>query len=126
MSELKILSHLGYHYNIVNLLGACTQGGEDDDENMTNVYYTNTNVSSNQFEHFLLLSLSGPMLMITEYCSYGDLLNFLRAHGQDFMASILSSDEMEGELFYKNMATLYGRLRRYEDLLQLKLTFLLH
>lgn len=35
MSELKILSHLGYHDNIVNLLGACTQGGEDDDENMT-------------------------------------------------------------------------------------------
>lgn len=27
MSELKILSHLGYHDNIVNLLGACTQGG---------------------------------------------------------------------------------------------------
>lgn len=35
MSELKILSHLGYHDNIVNLLGACTQGGEDDDENRT-------------------------------------------------------------------------------------------
>ena len=28
MSELKILSHLGQHANIVNLLGACTQGGE--------------------------------------------------------------------------------------------------
>ncbi|XP_019747503.1 macrophage colony-stimulating factor 1 receptor 2 [Hippocampus comes] len=27
MCELKILSHLGYHDNIVNLLGACTQGG---------------------------------------------------------------------------------------------------
>lgn len=30
MSELKILSHLGYHDNIVNLLGACTRGGDDD------------------------------------------------------------------------------------------------
>ena len=28
MSELKILSHLGRHKNIVNLLGACTHGGE--------------------------------------------------------------------------------------------------
>lgn len=28
MSELKILSHLGQHKNIVNLLGACTQAGE--------------------------------------------------------------------------------------------------
>uniref|UniRef100_A0A8C9SNF3 receptor protein-tyrosine kinase n=1 Tax=Scleropages formosus TaxID=113540 RepID=A0A8C9SNF3_SCLFO len=27
MSELKILSHLGHHENIVNLLGACTHGG---------------------------------------------------------------------------------------------------
>ncbi|XP_070839903.1 macrophage colony-stimulating factor 1 receptor 2 [Chaetodon trifascialis] len=79
MSELKILSHLGYHDNIVNLLGACTQGG--------------------------------PMLMITEYCSHGDLLNFLRAHAQDFMASILRVDEVEGEAFYKNMAAQNARLR---------------
>nr|XP_057943621.1 uncharacterized protein csf1rb isoform X2 [Doryrhamphus excisus] len=60
MCELKILSHLGYHDNIVNLLGACTQGG--------------------------------PMLMITEYCCHGDLLNFLRLHTPDFMAAILNSD----------------------------------
>ncbi|XP_044078450.1 macrophage colony-stimulating factor 1 receptor 2 isoform X2 [Siniperca chuatsi] len=79
MSELKILSHLGYHNNIVNLLGACTRGG--------------------------------PMLMITEYCSHGDLLNFLRAHTQDFMVSILSVDEVEGEAFYKNMAAQHARLR---------------
>ncbi|XP_045895469.1 macrophage colony-stimulating factor 1 receptor 2 [Micropterus dolomieu] len=79
MSELKILSHLGYHDNIVNLLGACTRGG--------------------------------PMLMITEYCSHGDLLNFLRAHAQDFMASILRVDEVEGEAFYKNMVAQHARLR---------------
>ncbi|XP_042311061.1 macrophage colony-stimulating factor 1 receptor [Sceloporus undulatus] len=46
MSELKIMSHLGHHENIVNLLGACTHGG--------------------------------PVFVITEYCPYGDLLNFLR------------------------------------------------
>ncbi|XP_053188038.1 macrophage colony-stimulating factor 1 receptor 2 [Scomber japonicus] len=79
MSELKILSHLGYHDNIVNLLGACTRGG--------------------------------PMLMITEYCSHGDLLNFLRGHAHDFMASILSVDEVEGEAFYKNMTAQHARLR---------------
>lgn len=27
MSELKVLSYLGNHMNIVNLLGACTVGG---------------------------------------------------------------------------------------------------
>lgn len=37
MSELKILSHLGYHDNIVNLLGACTQGGEGDVRSVTPV-----------------------------------------------------------------------------------------
>ncbi|XP_069030972.1 macrophage colony-stimulating factor 1 receptor 2-like [Embiotoca jacksoni] len=79
MSELKILSHLGYHDNIVNLLGACTRGG--------------------------------PMLMITEYCSYGDLLNFLRANAQDLMTSMLSVDEVEGVAFYKNMAAQHGRVR---------------
>lgn len=62
--------------------------------------------------------------MITEYCSYGDLLNFLRAHAQDFVASILSADEIEGEPFYKNMATLYGRFRRYQDLLVPKMNIL--
>lgn len=30
MSELKVLTYLGNHTNIVNLLGACTLGGEGD------------------------------------------------------------------------------------------------
>lgn len=74
MSELKILSHLGQHSNIVNLLGACTQGG--------------------------------PMLMITEYCSHGDLLNFLRGRAQVFLEAILSVSEVNEEReLYKNMLT---------------------
>uniref|UniRef100_A0AAY5L8S0 receptor protein-tyrosine kinase n=1 Tax=Esox lucius TaxID=8010 RepID=A0AAY5L8S0_ESOLU len=52
MSELKVLSYLGNHINIVNLLGACTVGG--------------------------------PTLVITEYCCYGDLLNFLRRKRESF------------------------------------------
>ncbi|RVE63430.1 hypothetical protein OJAV_G00136190 [Oryzias javanicus] len=80
MSELKILSHLGYHNNIVNLLGACTQGG--------------------------------PMWMITEYCIHGDLLNFLRVHAQDLMAStMLTAEDGEGEACYKNTAGQKARLR---------------
>lgn len=27
MSELKMLTHIGHHANIVNLLGACTDSG---------------------------------------------------------------------------------------------------
>ncbi|XP_034546139.1 platelet-derived growth factor receptor beta [Notolabrus celidotus] len=45
MSELKIMSHLGPHLNIVNLLGACTK--------------------------------HGPLFLVTEYCRYGDLVDYL-------------------------------------------------
>ncbi|XP_015205530.2 macrophage colony-stimulating factor 1 receptor [Lepisosteus oculatus] len=71
MSELKILSHLGHHKNIVNLLGACTHGG--------------------------------PVLVITEYCSYGDLLNFLRNKAETFLAYMSGPSRMEEVNDYKNL-----------------------
>ncbi|XP_020766081.2 mast/stem cell growth factor receptor Kit isoform X2 [Odocoileus virginianus] len=69
MSELKVLSYLGNHMNIVNLLGACTIGG--------------------------------PTLVITEYCCYGDLLNFLRRKRDSFICS-KQEDHTEVAL-YKNL-----------------------
>ncbi|XP_051869433.1 macrophage colony-stimulating factor 1 receptor-like isoform X2 [Pristis pectinata] len=71
MSELKILSHLGQHSNVVNLLGACTLGG--------------------------------PVLVITEYCCYGDLLNFLKQRAQ----SLTYCDCAD---HYKNMSQLKGAI----------------
>ncbi|KAM9314826.1 KIT proto-oncogene, receptor tyrosine kinase b [Pholidichthys leucotaenia] len=65
MSELKVLSYLGHHLNIVNLLGACTIGG--------------------------------PILVITEYCCYGDLLNFLRRKKDSFLNSQV------GDSYYRNV-----------------------
>ncbi|XP_044515799.1 macrophage colony-stimulating factor 1 receptor [Gracilinanus agilis] len=70
MSELKIMSHLGQHENIVNLLGACTHGG--------------------------------PVLVITEYCHYGDLLNFLRRKAEDMLVPTLSA-EPDGGPGYRNI-----------------------
>ncbi|XP_047222050.1 KIT proto-oncogene, receptor tyrosine kinase b isoform X3 [Girardinichthys multiradiatus] len=66
MSELKVLSYLGNHVNIVNLLGACTVGG--------------------------------PILVITEYCCYGDLLNFLRRKRESFLNSQV------GDGYYRNVS----------------------
>ncbi|MBN3295990.1 KITA factor, partial [Amia calva] len=66
MSELKVLSYLGHHMNIVNLLGACTVGG--------------------------------PTLVITEYCCFGDLLNFLRRKRDMFFCSKFGEDS-----HYKNI-----------------------
>uniref|UniRef100_A0A672QMR6 receptor protein-tyrosine kinase n=1 Tax=Sinocyclocheilus grahami TaxID=75366 RepID=A0A672QMR6_SINGR len=73
MSELKILNYIGPHENIVNLLGACTQGG--------------------------------PMLMITEYCCHGDLLNFLRQRAETFVNNVLGVQSFpENSNLYKNVA----------------------
>ncbi|KAM4810253.1 mast/stem cell growth factor receptor Kit [Rhinophrynus dorsalis] len=71
MSELKVLSYLGHHKNIVNLLGACTVGG--------------------------------PTLVITEYCCYGDLLNYLRRKRDSFICPKFE-DHSETAL-YKNLLT---------------------
>ncbi|CAL1592988.1 unnamed protein product [Knipowitschia caucasica] len=66
MSELKVLSYLGNHMNIVNLLGACTVGG--------------------------------PTLVITEYCCFGDLLNFLRRKQEFFICY-----KNEEDCYYHNL-----------------------
>ncbi|XP_039341152.1 macrophage colony-stimulating factor 1 receptor isoform X1 [Mauremys reevesii] len=72
MSELKIMSHLGHHENIVNLLGACTYGG--------------------------------PILVITEYCRYGDLLNFLRKNAESIIIQDSSLDSsLDSTADYKNI-----------------------
>ncbi|KAM9330392.1 mast/stem cell growth factor receptor Kit, partial [Gastrophryne carolinensis] len=69
MSELKVLSYLGHHKNIVNLLGACTVGG--------------------------------PTLVITEYCCYGDLLNYLRRKRDSFICPKFEDHSESG--LYKNL-----------------------
>ncbi|XP_057697838.1 mast/stem cell growth factor receptor kita isoform X1 [Corythoichthys intestinalis] len=71
MSELKVLSYLGNHMNIVNLLGACTVGG--------------------------------PILVITEYCCFGDLLNFLRRKRESFFFA-----KMEDDCYYRNVMSETG------------------
>ncbi|XP_076277206.1 PDGF- and VEGF-receptor related isoform X2 [Lasioglossum baleicum] len=58
-SELKILVHLGKHLNVVNLLGACTK-----------------NISKRE------------LLVIVEYCRFGNLHNYLLRHRGDFINQI--------------------------------------
>nr|XP_060634516.1 mast/stem cell growth factor receptor Kit [Anolis sagrei ordinatus] len=83
MSELKVLSYLGNHINIVNLLGACTIGG--------------------------------PTLVITEYCCYGDLLNFLRRKRDSFICP-----KHEETAVYKNLLHqkehMYDATNEYMDM----------
>ncbi|XP_076631740.1 PDGF- and VEGF-receptor related isoform X2 [Colletes latitarsis] len=58
-SELKIMVHLGKHLNVVNLLGACTK-----------------NISKRE------------LLVIVEYCRFGNLHNYLLRHRDDFINQI--------------------------------------
>ncbi|KAI3369000.1 hypothetical protein L3Q82_025972, partial [Scortum barcoo] len=67
MSELKIMTHLGPHLNIVNLLGACTK--------------------------------SGPIYIITEYCFYGDLVNYLHKNRENFLSLTPEKNKKELDIF---------------------------
>ncbi|XP_054458592.1 platelet-derived growth factor receptor alpha [Anoplopoma fimbria] len=72
MSELKIMTHLGPHLNIVNLLGACTK--------------------------------SGPIYIITEYCFYGDLVNYLHKNRETFLSLNPEKSKKELDIFGINPA----------------------
>lgn len=72
MSELKIMTHLGPHLNIVNLLGACTK--------------------------------SGPIYIITEYCFYGDLVNYLHKNRETFLSLNTEKTKKELDIFGINPA----------------------
>uniref|UniRef100_H3D9P7 receptor protein-tyrosine kinase n=1 Tax=Tetraodon nigroviridis TaxID=99883 RepID=H3D9P7_TETNG len=66
MSELKIMSHLGPHLNIVNLLAACTK--------------------------------HGPLYLVTEYCRYGDLVDYLHRNKHTFLQYYLDKNQDGGSL----------------------------
>ncbi|KAL8207403.1 UNVERIFIED_CONTAM: hypothetical protein K2H54_056069 [Gekko kuhli] len=72
MSELKIMTHLGPHLNIVNLLGACTK--------------------------------SGPIYIITEYCFYGDLVNYLHKNRDNFLSRNPEKFKKDLDIFGMNSA----------------------
>ncbi|XP_069825231.1 platelet-derived growth factor receptor beta [Dendropsophus ebraccatus] len=71
MSELKIMSHLGPHLNIVNLLAACTKGG--------------------------------PIYIVTEYCRYGDLVDYLHKNKHTFLQYY--ADKRKESEVYSNAST---------------------
>lgn len=51
MSELKMLTHIGHHANVVNLLGACTESG------------TFTTVKYIHLEHILCILLASDFIL---------------------------------------------------------------
>uniref|UniRef100_A0A8C9RTK1 receptor protein-tyrosine kinase n=1 Tax=Scleropages formosus TaxID=113540 RepID=A0A8C9RTK1_SCLFO len=70
MSELKIMSHLGPHLNIVNLLGACTK--------------------------------QGPIYLVTEYCRYGDLVDYLHRNKHTFLQYYADKSRRDADMCGSN------------------------
>jgi len=67
LAELKILIHVGKHMNIVNLLGAVTKD-----------------------------LIKGELMVIVEYCLYGNIRSFLLAHRRTFINQLnKESDEID-------------------------------
>ncbi|XP_075422567.1 vascular endothelial growth factor receptor 2 isoform X1 [Ascaphus truei] len=83
MSELKILSHIGHHLNVVNLLGACTKP-------------------------------EGPLMVIVEYCRFGNLSAYLRSKRNEFVIyKTKSSRYRHGKQHY--VGEIPGDLKRRLD-----------
>lgn len=79
MSELKILIHIGNHLNVVNLLGACTKpNGESGGALLCTCCLCATCTIN-------LPAPPGPLMVVVEYCKYGNLSNFLRAKREFFL-----------------------------------------
>ncbi|KAG7465192.1 hypothetical protein MATL_G00173670 [Megalops atlanticus] len=77
MSELKIMSHLGPHLNIVNLLGACTK--------------------------------QGPIYLVTEYCRYGDLVDYLHRNKHTFLQYYADKSRREADMCVNNVPDGQGK-----------------
>ncbi|XP_023689669.1 platelet-derived growth factor receptor beta isoform X1 [Paramormyrops kingsleyae] len=77
MSELKIMSHLGPHLNIVNLLGACTK--------------------------------QGPIYLITEYCRYGDLVDYLHRNKHTFLQYYADKSRRDADMCANSVSTGQGK-----------------
>lgn len=87
MSELKILIHIGHHLNVVNLLGACTKANGTrwcpGKPARLRVGAARGVVPRSHLPR-LVLPAPGPLMVIVEYCKYGNLSNFLRIKREAF------------------------------------------
>lgn len=81
VSELKILAHLGKNLNVVNLLGACTKN-----------------------------YMKRELLVIVEFCKYGNAHNYLLSHRHKFVDQL---DPVTGEIDLSKTSAIenYNRIR---------------
>lgn len=82
VSEMEMMKMIGKHKNIINLLGACTQDGEAAHPGRTPVRPSVRGRSDGE-----RVSPAGPLYVLVEYASKGNLREYLRARrppGMDY------------------------------------------
>ncbi|KAM8823818.1 receptor-type tyrosine-protein kinase FLT3-like isoform 2-T2 [Spinachia spinachia] len=84
MSELKMLTHIGHHANIVNLLGACTDSGS---VTCSKSFLSGVMIHDASHDVFFVFPFTGPTYLIFQYCCHGDLLNYLKTNRERYHKS---------------------------------------
>lgn len=88
VSEMEMMKMIGKHKNIINLLGACTQDGErpraDAAQEVTNMSCAGASFTETARSP---VPCAGPLYVLVEYASKGNLREYLRARrppGMDY------------------------------------------
>lgn len=86
VSEMEMMKMIGKHKNIINLLGACTQDGEAARPGPTSLR-PSVPLSIRGRSDGQRVSPAGPLYVLVEYASKGNLREYLRARrppGMDY------------------------------------------
>ena len=89
ISELKVMIYLGSHLNVLNLLGACTKNIRKGNR-LTQNYYLNRKI-----DYYMLRFFVGELLVIVEYCRFGNLQNHLMKNRNNFVNQVDELGNME-------------------------------
>ena len=88
-NELKILIYVGSHMNVISLLGACTKLMSK------GIYSLSKNISDRStYSTYIIFStgicdlIIGELLVLVEYCRFGNLQSYLVNHRSYFVNQV--------------------------------------
>lgn len=101
VSELKIMVHLGQHLNVVNLLGAVTKNIAK------RKFQESFHIGNISFNNDLTYEL-GELMVIVEYCRFGNIQNFLLRNRKCFINQINpDTDHIDPSIMTQRMSDNY-------------------
>lgn len=89
ITELKIMIYIGKHVNVVNILGVVR-------ENIKNRNYACFMKNGQTNPEIMFISICiGQLLVMTEYCEFGNLFDFLSKNRKYFVNQVDRSDKID-------------------------------